>query len=58
MNPEATWWNGDEDRDEPCVVCRECNAVVPEDEAHGARWGGGVAGGHEPQHDRRPARAA
>ena len=37
MNIEPTWWNGDDDRDEPAVVCRACGATVPEDEAHGAR---------------------
>ena len=28
MNIEPTWWNGDDDRDEPGVVCRACGAVV------------------------------
>ena len=37
MNIEPTWWNGDDDRDEPAVVCRECGSTVPEDEAQGAR---------------------
>ena len=32
-NPEPTWWNGDDDRDEPFVVC-DCGAHVAEDEAH------------------------